>query len=145
MLAAKSTADGHMVIWSIGPGRTFDVGGVMSACGRRLPSLVIIIIAALTSGPARAENLDAGKSGATLFTATCASCHRSARGLAKNRLSLTLSYFLQQHYTSSATSARVLTAYLQSVDAPRGKAQPRPPVRTAPVPLLRPPAPLSAR
>ena len=113
----------------------------MSACGGRLPSL-IIIVAALTSGPVRAENLDAGKSGATLFTATCASCHRSPRGLAKNRFSLTLSYFLQQHYTSSATSARVLTAYLQSVDAPRGKPQARPPEATAPAPSLRPPAPV---
>ena len=113
----------------------------MSACGGRLPSL-IIIVAALTSGPVRAEDLDAGKSGATLFTATCASCHRSARGLTKNRLSWTLSYFLQQHYTSSATSARVLTAYLQSVDAPRGKPQARPPATSAPTPTLRPPAPV---
>jgi hypothetical protein len=116
----------------------------MSACGGRLPSL-IIIIAALTSGPVRAENLDEGKSGATLFTATCASCHRSARGLTKNRLSWTLSYFLQQHYTSGAASAQVLTAYLQSVDAPRGKPQARPPATSAPAPGLRPPAPVPVR
>ena len=110
----------------------------MSACGGRLPSLVFIIIAALTSGPARAENLDAGKSGATLFTATCAGCHRSPRGLAKNRFSLTLSFFLQQHYTSSAASAQVLTAYLQSVEAPRGKPQPAaPPGRRAWAPSVR--------
>jgi mono/diheme cytochrome c family protein len=127
-----------------GRGRHSTWVRVMSASGRRLPSL-IIIIAALTSGPVRAENLDEGKSGATLFTATCASCHRSARGLTKNRLSWTLSYFLQQHYTSSATSAQVLTAYLQSVDAPRGKTQPQAPVRSAAAPLLRPPAPMSAR
>ena len=112
----------------------------MSACGGR--SLVIIIIAALTTGPVRAENLDEGKSGETLFTATCADCHRSPRGLAKNRFSFALSYFLQQHYTSSAASAQVLTAYLQSVEAPRGKPQARPAATSAPAPSLRPPAPV---
>src|SRR5262245_34167911 len=117
----------------------------MSACGRRLPSLVIIV-AALASGPVRAEDLDAGKSGATLFTATCADCHRSPRGLAKNRFSFVLSSFLQQHYTSSASSAQVLTAYLQSVDAPRGKPQPRPSSASAlPPSSLRPPAPVPIR
>lgn len=114
----------------------------MSACGAKLPSLIIIIIivAMLTSGPAGAQNLDQGKSGATLFTATCVDCHRSPRGLAKNRYSWSLSLFLQQHYTSSADSARVLTAYLQSVDIPRGNAQPRQPATGALAPSLRPPA-----
>jgi len=115
----------------------------MSANGWRLPSHVVIIsivITALASGPGRAENIDAGKSGATLFTDTCASCHSSARGLAKNRLSWTLSQFLQQHYTSSTASAQVLTAYLQSVDAPRAKPQARPAATSAPEPVLRPPA-----
>jgi mono/diheme cytochrome c family protein len=117
----------------------------MSACGARLPSLIIVIVVALTSGPARAQNIDAGKSGATLFTATCASCHRSARGLAKNRFSWTLSLFLRQHYTSSAASAQVLTAYLQSVDAPRGKPQSPLPATSASGPPLRPPAPVPTR
>jgi hypothetical protein len=107
-----------------------------------LSLLIAAIIAALMSGPVRAENLDQGKSGATLFTATCADCHRSPRGLAKNRFSFTLSLFLQQHYTSSAASAQVLTAYLQSVEAPRGKPQARPPATSAPAPSLRPPAPV---
>jgi hypothetical protein len=48
-------------------------------------------------------------------------CHKSARGLAKGRFSFTLSYYLRSHYTSSAESASVLTAYLQSVDTPPGK------------------------
>ena len=34
-----------------------------------------------------------------------------------------LSYYLRQHYTSSAQSAQVLTAYLQSVDTPPAKAK----------------------
>jgi mono/diheme cytochrome c family protein len=110
-----------------------------------LSSLIAAIIAALTIAPARAENLDAGKSGAMLFTATCATCHRSPRGLAKNRFSFTLSLYLQQHYTSSAASAQVLTAYLQSADAPRGTPQPRLPAASALAPSLRPPAPVPGR
>lgn len=117
----------------------------MSACGARLSSLVIIITAMLTSGPVGAQDLDGGKSGATLFTATCADCHRSPRGLAKNRYSWSLSLYLRQHYTASAASAQVLTAYLQSVDTPRGKAQPRQPTTGALAPSLRPPAPILAR
>ena len=116
----------------------------MSVSGCRLLSL-IAIVATLTSAPVRAENLDEGKSGAALFTTTCASCHRSPRGLAKNRYSWSLSSYLRLHYTSNAGSAQLLTAYLQSVDAPRGKTQPRPPVRSAAAPLLRPPAPVSVR
>lgn len=127
------------------PGQIFDVGACMSASGGRLLSLVVIVVVATLTRPVRAENLDQGKSGAALFTTTCASCHHSPRGLAKNRFSWTLSSFLRLHYTSNAGSAQLLTAYLQSVDAPRGKTQPRPPVRSAAAPLLRPPAPVSAR
>jgi mono/diheme cytochrome c family protein len=98
----------------------------MLAFGGRLPSLIIImiIIGALTVGPAWAQDLDQDKSGAKLFATNCTDCHRSPRGLAKDRFSWTLSYFLQQHYTSGPASAHALTAYLQSVDAPRAKQQP---------------------
>src|SRR5258708_23656162 len=103
----------------------------MSAVGRAM-LLLIIIAAALTGAPVRAqENLDQGMSGAKLFAATCADCHKSARGLAKGRLSFTLSYFLRQHYTSSSASAQTLTAYLQSVDTPPAKTQPRPAQKNA--------------
>jgi hypothetical protein len=121
----------------------------MSAVGHTLPSLIIIL--ALTGGTARAQDLDQHKSGAKLFRANCANCHRSPRGLAKDRFSWTLSYFLQRHYTSSSASAQALTAYLQSVDAPRAKPQ-RParklrPVSTgaSPSPSPRPPSPVPAR
>ena len=67
------------------------------------------------------ENLDRDKSGPKLFAASCAQCHKSARGLAKGRFSFTLSYYLRSHYTSSAETASILTAYLQSVDTPPGK------------------------
>jgi len=86
---------------------------------------------ALTPMTARAENIDQDKdkSGPKLFAATCAECHRSARGLAKGRLSIMLQYYLKQHYTSSSATAQTLTAYLQSVDTPprskpAGKPQP---------------------
>jgi mono/diheme cytochrome c family protein len=111
----------------------------MLAVGRRLPSF--IIIGAL---------IDQDKSGAKLFATNCTDCHRSPRGLAKDRFSWTLSSFLQQHYTSSPTSAHALTAYLQSVDAPRAKPQPAartslPPGTSGSAAPLRPPAPVPAR
>ena len=117
----------------------------MSAVGHTLPAL--LIIAALTGGTAQAQDLDRHKSGAKLFTATCANCHRSPRGLAKDRFSWTLSHFLQQHYTSSPDSARTLAAYLQSVDAPRARAgrKSRPMSPGASAPSLRPPAPVPGR
>ena len=85
--------------------------------------LIFIIVIVLTGGLARAQDLDRGKSGAQLFAASCVTCHRSPSGLAKDRFSWTLSYFLQQHYTSSLAAAQTLTAYLQSVDAIRSKPQ----------------------
>jgi mono/diheme cytochrome c family protein len=116
-------------------------------------------IVVLANAAARAENLDQGKSGAKLFADTCVTCHRSARGLAKGRFSVTLYMFLQQHYVSNGTSAWALTSYLESLDdAPRGRsraanAKPgssstaaRPSSSTsAPESSLRPPAPVPQR
>jgi hypothetical protein len=76
-----------------------------------------------TSSPRAQENLDRNQSGPKLFAASCVQCHKSARGLAKGRISFTLSYFLRSHYTSSSDTASILTAYLQSVDTPPGKAK----------------------
>jgi mono/diheme cytochrome c family protein len=92
-------------------------------------ALLVIVMTSIAMMPtsARAENIDQDKdnSGPKLFAASCTDCHRSARGLAKGRLSLMLWYYLQQHYTSSSATARTLTAYLQSVDTPpRSKPQP---------------------
>ncbi|GGI27250.1 hypothetical protein [Bradyrhizobium guangdongense] len=72
----------------------------------------------LTAPPASAQNLDAGKSPEKLFADGCASCHRSPRGLAKGRYSLTLSWFLQDHYSAGPDTAKALAAYLVSVDTP---------------------------
>jgi mono/diheme cytochrome c family protein len=123
----------------------------MSAVGRRFPSLVVaLIVGALTGGPVRGQDLDRDKSGPKLFATNCANCHRSPRGLTKDRFSWTLSSFLRQHYTSNPASAQTLTAYLQSVDAPRARPRPaargsRPATTSAAAPSLRPPAPVPAR
>jgi len=90
----------------------------LSGWSASAPSLALIV--ALASAPARAQNIDEGK----LFAESCANCHNSARGLAKDRLSVTLGYYLGQHYTTNSASAQALAAYLQSVDAARSKPQP---------------------
>src|SRR5437867_10547050 len=129
-------------------------------------ALLVIVMTSIVMMPtnARAENIDQDKdkSGPKLFAATCAECHRSARGLAKGRLSIMLWYYLQQHYTSSSATAQTLTAYLQSVDTPPrskpqpGKSQPsksQPPVTqsatttatTTGLSVPRPPAPVPGR
>ena len=122
-------------------------------------ALLVIVMTSIVMMPtnARAENIDQDKdkSGPKLFAATCAECHRSARGLAKGRLSIMLWYYLQQHYTSSSATAQTLTAYLQSVDTPpRSKPQPgKPPATksasttatTTGLSVPRPPAPVTGR
>jgi mono/diheme cytochrome c family protein len=65
-------------------------------------------------GSAQSQNLDAGKSGSQLFASDCSSCHRSPRGLAKDRFSWSLTSFLTEHYTANPASARELTSYLLS-------------------------------
>src|SRR5450755_1196124 len=81
--------------------------------------LALGVISVLIGGPAHAQNLDQGKSAAMLFADGCATCHRSARGLAKGRFSLTLFLFLQKHYATNSSSAWALTSYLESVDGAR--------------------------
>lgn len=91
--------------------------------------------AVFTATVAAAQNLDAGKPPAKLFADSCATCHRSPRGLAKGRFTLTLSWFLKDHYATSSDSARMLAAYLESVDEPRPRAAAKPakkPARSTP-------------
>ncbi|MDA9501185.1 hypothetical protein XI05_27620 [Bradyrhizobium sp. CCBAU 11357] len=113
--------------------------------GRGLTALLLILAAAMLSSTAAvAQNLDAGKSPAKLFAEGCATCHRSPRGLAKGRFSLTLSWFLRDHYVTSSDSAKALAAYLASVDEPppRGAAKPS---AKAPRSAPRPPTPAQSR
>jgi hypothetical protein len=110
--------------------------------------LALGVIAMLIGDSAFAQNLDQGKSAAMLFADGCAACHRSARGLAKDRFSLTLFLFLQQHYASNSSSAWTLTSYLESIDSTQRRRS-RPAVaKPSPVTSrssLRPPMPVPAR
>ncbi|MDA9401928.1 hypothetical protein XH79_24830 [Bradyrhizobium sp. CCBAU 45389] len=107
------------------------------------PLVILAAAAALTVTVASAQNLDAGKSPEKLFADGCATCHRSPRGLAKGRFSLTLSWFLKDHYATSSDSAKALAAYLESVDTPPPRAAAKPgtkPSKSAP----RPPKPVTS-
>jgi hypothetical protein len=107
----------------------------------RLDLLTLGTVALLTGGAVQAQNLDEGKSAAKLFADGCSPCHRSPRGLAKGRISLTLFLFLQQHYSTSSSSARALTSYLESVDdTGHGPSRPKAAKRSQSAP--RPPAPV---
>jgi mono/diheme cytochrome c family protein len=114
-------------------------------CGRLLFALTAVAV--LTASDAGAqENLDSGKPPQKLFAETCVSCHRSARGLAKGRFTLTLYLHLQKHYASNSTSAWALASYLNSVDGGKraAAAPPQPAVATART-SLRPPMPVPGR
>lgn len=130
----------------------------MSSIFSRRILLVLAAISILAGSPAAAqENLDAGKSAPRLFAEGCKSCHRSAKGLAKGRFSLTLYLFLQKHYASNASSAWALTSYLEQVDAekrgvkraaasaPPSATRPASPSTWIPQSPLRPPAPVPGR
>jgi hypothetical protein len=57
-------------------------------------------------------NIDQGKSPAEIFANDCATCHKSARGLANGRGSSGLASFLVEHYTASKDQAAALAAYV---------------------------------
>ena len=95
----------------------------MQAIGRVLAAVAVSVVVLVMTLDARAqENLDRDKSGPKLFAASCVQCHKSARGLAKGRIS----FMLRTTCASTTPRARpppeTLTAYLQSVDTPPGKA-----------------------
>jgi hypothetical protein len=84
---------------------------------RRLASVIGIGLAwALVMVPgARAQtNIDRGKPPSELFANYCAVCHKTTRGLATGRNSLTLSLFLREHYATSREQAAALAAYVIS-------------------------------
>ena len=92
----------------------------------RLPAR-IAIFAGLASAmfPAMLHaqvNIDQGKSPAEIYGSDCATCHKTPRGLAVGKNSLTLSAFLREHYTASRDQAAALAAYVLSI----GGAEPAP-------------------
>jgi len=119
---------------------------LMSPIKARCGLLVLAAIVALGGSVAVAQNLDQGKPAQKLFAESCATCHRSPRGLAKDRFHLTLYLFLQKHYSSSSSSAWALTSYLESIDSGKRVAAKRPAATgAARSRLLRPPAPVPGR
>ena len=73
---------------------------------------VTLLIGCLAAIPVRAQNLDAGKSPAQIFSGTCSACHKGARGLLKTVPAGSLQGFLRQHYTTSSEMASQLSAFL---------------------------------
>jgi hypothetical protein len=101
---------------------------------------------ALAGSAAHGQNLDQGKSATRLFADSCATCHRSAPGLARGRSRSQLFQFLQEHYSTSSNTAAELASYLASVDTRRsGRSRatagkpPRPATSRTPI---RPPRPV---
>jgi mono/diheme cytochrome c family protein len=86
----------------------------------------VILAQILAHNLARAEDLEAGKSGPKLFSSNCSMCHSSPRVLAKRISNWALTDFLQNHYTASQTAANELAAYLLAVGShsSRGKQHP---------------------
>jgi len=112
---------------------------------KRCSLLVLAVMAALGGSAAVAQNLDQGKPASKLFAEGCASCHRSARALAKGRFRLTLYLFLQKHYASGSSSAWALASYLESIDSGKRAAAKPAGKKGASRSRLLPPAPVPAR
>jgi hypothetical protein len=84
---------------------------------------VISVAISGAAAAAHAQNLDAGKSPAQIFSETCNACHRSPRELKQ-----TTPGFMRDHYTTGGRQAAAMAAYLASVGSdPRAVQQRRPP------------------
>jgi hypothetical protein len=75
------------------------------------PAIGLLLVLAPASAQAQ-TNIDQGKSPAEVFANDCATCHKSARGLANGRGSSGLASFLVEHYTASKDQAAALAAYV---------------------------------
>jgi hypothetical protein len=86
-------------------------------------------------GAATAQDLDAGKSGAELFTSNCAGCHASPRDLAGARSERSLADILRRHYTSDSGTAGEVAAYLLTApnDRQTARQSAEPPPKPRPV------------
>jgi hypothetical protein len=81
---------------------------------RALSLATVILLAGFATVPARAQNLEAGKSASQIFAGGCAVCHKSPRGLLKTVAPGSLPGFLRQHYTTSTDMAASMSAYVIS-------------------------------
>ena len=97
----------------------------MKGFKRRGIGLAAGLLALALAAPAAAqENLDSGKTGAQLYAADCAICHKSAQALKKSGGIFGLSSFLREHYTASRESAAAIASYLDSVGSPPAQKKP---------------------
>jgi hypothetical protein len=81
------------------------------------------ISVAVLGAAAHAQDFDANKSPAQIFSDTCNACHRSPREIKQ-----TTPGFMREHYTTSGREAAAMAAYLTSVGSdPRAVKQRRPP------------------
>jgi hypothetical protein len=88
---------------------------------------VVIVSLSGTAAATQAQNIDAGKSPAQIFSDTCSACHRSPREIKQ-----TTPGFMREHYTTSGRDAAAMAAYLASVGSdPRAVKQRRPPALRA--------------
>jgi hypothetical protein len=88
---------------------------------RRLAPWLIGFVGAVFAVSADAQNIDAGKTPAQIFSDTCSSCHRNARELKR-----TGAGFLRSHYTTGQDEAAAMAAYLAGVGSdPRAGQQKR--------------------
>ena len=75
----------------------------------------VVAVAVIFAEPTLSQtNIDQGKPASELFANYCAVCHKSTRGLANGRNSVTLSMFLREHYAASSQQAAALAAYVIS-------------------------------
>ena len=91
-------------------------------CNRGIGLATALLALALAVPVGAQENLDSGKTGAQLFAANCALCHKSGpQALSKSGGLFGLSGFLREHYTSSRETATVIATYLESLGPAPGK------------------------
>ena len=85
-----------------------DEEGLLFPIRHWAPWLGAMAVMPFLLAAAGAEDLDAGKPPARLFSTNCTGCHNSPRGLARDMSARALSDFLRQHYTTGASTASVL-------------------------------------
>ena len=86
---------------------------VASAIGLSLAMALVLTLVRVPGARAQ-TNIDRGKPPSELFANYCSVCHKTTRGLATGRNSLTLSMFLREHYATSREQAAALAAYVIS-------------------------------
>jgi hypothetical protein len=95
----------------------------------RLAALSVVFALVAWAG-VFAQNLDAGKTPAQIFSGTCSACHSTPRGLLKSVGPGQLPGFLRQHYTTGSEMAGTLAGFL--IQSGAGVKADAPPARTMP-------------